>query len=223
MNICKKILTVLLFAGFTFSAGLQAGTQGAKKRRRAIEKRERDARKKAMELKEALRIKLFEAAAAGNSAEVSSILEDDGDVNSSDDKGITALMYAAISDNSDCVRLLIKAGAHVNARNSDGKTAICGAAAHDNYDVMDVLRDAGAVVTYQDIKDFCEEVNCIRNMKRNGVVFRDSPNESPDAFYARSQVAISKLKEVWTPPTKSSSASDYGYGFAAGASSAGAR
>ena len=87
----------------------------------------------------------FTALMISISEEVAHILLENGaNVNSTNDYGWTALMYAAKEGNANLTRLLIKHGADVNIANADGWTALDIAEGIGDRGVARILRKAGA-------------------------------------------------------------------------------
>ena len=72
------------------------------------------------------------------------------DVTKADERGYTALVYAANVGSAEAVKLLLDAGAKVNAKAGDGRTALIGAVQGGYKDVVDALLAAGADAKAQD-------------------------------------------------------------------------
>jgi len=72
------------------------------------------------------------------------------DVNKADERGTTALVYAANVGSLEAVKLLVEAGAQVNAKGPDGRTALIGAAQAGHKEIVDVLLAAGADAKVKD-------------------------------------------------------------------------
>ena len=72
------------------------------------------------------------------------------DVNKADERGTTALVYAANVGSLEAVKLLVQAGAQVNAKGPDGRTALIGAAQAGHKEIIDVLLAAGADAKVKD-------------------------------------------------------------------------
>jgi hypothetical protein len=89
---------------------------------------------------------LWLAVADGNLAEVEQIItEGIVDVNSANEKGYTALMWAAtFNKNTDITNALIKAGADINSVNKNGTTALMYAAMNNHIDIVNALIKADA-------------------------------------------------------------------------------
>lgn len=66
---------------------------------------------------------LFAAAKSGHMEDLKSLLQDNGNVNASDNARNTLLMVACREGHKECVELLLDKGADVQARNIFGKTA----------------------------------------------------------------------------------------------------
>jgi len=66
-------------------------------------------------------------------------------IDETDNKGKTALRYAAVSGNLDIVKYLVDNGADVNAKDNDGRTAYSSIASTDGYsDIVEYLNARGA-------------------------------------------------------------------------------
>ena len=89
---------------------------------------------------------LFEAAKAGDLAEVKRLIAEGADVNVKDEDGETALYKATGYNHKDIAKLLIEEGADVNVKDEDGRTALFTAAVWDQRDIAKLLIDAGANV-----------------------------------------------------------------------------
>jgi uncharacterized protein len=92
---------------------------------------------------------LFNAARAGDAAQVKSLLEAGADHAAADEAGETALMHAAQGGHVAAVQVLIAAGADVNAKSPQGWTALAKAAYNGEtergyVEVVEVLHEAGA-------------------------------------------------------------------------------
>jgi ankyrin repeat protein len=74
-------------------------------------------------------------------------LEKGADINAQDERGMTALMWAAHMGDPEMTRLLISKGAKLNIRNNDGFTALSGtegATDELHLKVIRILMKAGA-------------------------------------------------------------------------------
>lgn len=87
---------------------------------------------------------LMEAIAAGDSAEVKSLLAAGVDINYHDEGGWTILGESALSGNVEFAQAALSRGARVNARNQKGFTALMIAASANHPDVVRALLSAGA-------------------------------------------------------------------------------
>lgn len=88
---------------------------------------------------------IHEAAKAGDTAQVKSILKDTpGAMTQPDSNGITALHHAAFKGRLDVVKLLIGAGADVNAEDNSGGTPLHAAVIGGHADVAGFLIASGA-------------------------------------------------------------------------------
>lgn len=87
---------------------------------------------------------LMQAAEAGDSSRLQSLLATEVDVNARDTLGRTALMLAILRGESDAVNLLIAHGADANAADSDGLTPLQAALAGTQPGITAALRRAGA-------------------------------------------------------------------------------
>jgi ankyrin repeat protein len=67
---------------------------------------------------------LLKAIRQGDMAAVQQLLKSGADLETRDEYGATALMYAAAFSSPDCVRLLLDAGADINATSNQGSTAL---------------------------------------------------------------------------------------------------
>src|SRR6266700_5890531 len=67
---------------------------------------------------------IIDAAKENKSKSIEHALGSGTNVDSSDDKGFTPLMWAAVSGHAGIVKLLLEKGARVNARNKNGETAL---------------------------------------------------------------------------------------------------
>lgn len=81
---------------------------------------------------------------------VKALVKGGADVNKKDEKGFTALHYAASENNYKVVEALIEAGANIMARAKDGSGIFITAAMHNNSDVINTLIKAGLYVDATD-------------------------------------------------------------------------
>lgn len=81
------------------------------------------------------------AAADGDDNRIADLLVAGADVDQSDAKGGTALMYAAINDRRSTVRLLLKSGADPAKKNQQGKTAKDIAKMKSHLVMVDILNE----------------------------------------------------------------------------------
>ena len=68
--------------------------------------------------------KMLIMAEKGDKKTIEKLLHDGADINSNNDKGITALMYASQEGHKDIVELLLQKGADITLKNHEGKTAL---------------------------------------------------------------------------------------------------
>src|SRR6266513_1903830 len=90
--------------------------------------------------------KLLDAAEAGDTAEVQSLLREGANANAKGDYGNTALMGAAVRGHTESVRALLEKGADVNAKGNTGRTALMEAALEGYTDTVRTLLEKGAEV-----------------------------------------------------------------------------
>ena len=102
---------------------------------------------------------LLAAAKAGNSVGVEAAIAAGADVNTSDNNGNTALIWAAFKGHANIVILLLNRGADVNATNNDGITALMWAAENGHTHVVRSLLDNGA------------DVNATNNYRDTALIF----------------------------------------------------
>jgi uncharacterized protein len=86
----------------------------------------------------------IDAAALGDAIALQAILAKGVNVNAKDDKGRTALMFAAANGRHDVVRALIENGAKLDVKNKLGETALMYAASCGHFNVVRTLLDKGA-------------------------------------------------------------------------------
>ena len=89
---------------------------------------------------------LIVAARDGETDTVRKLLETGANVHAKDDRGETALRWAALNGHSEIVRVLLNAGSDVYAEDKYGFTALMEAARHRPTETVKVLLDAGADV-----------------------------------------------------------------------------
>src|SRR6266550_2425108 len=94
--------------------------------------------------------KLLDAAEAGDTAEVQSLLREGANANAKGDYGNTALMGAAVRGHTESVRALLEKGADVNAKGNTGRTALMEAALEGYTDTVRTLLEKGADVNAKD-------------------------------------------------------------------------
>jgi ankyrin repeat protein len=92
---------------------------------------------------------LFDAAKAGDAAQVKNLLGNGADHAATDEAGETALMHAAHGGHIAAVQVLLAAGADVNAKSPQGWTALAKASYNGEtergyVEVIEVLHEAGA-------------------------------------------------------------------------------
>ena len=87
---------------------------------------------------------LFDAAREGTEAEVKAALAGGADVHARDERGRTALHWAAWKNEPAVVKALLDAGAKTNPRDIDGNTPLLAAANNPNPSVIEALIEAGA-------------------------------------------------------------------------------
>jgi ankyrin repeat protein len=81
---------------------------------------------------------------ADNPESVKSLLARDANVNAKDDRGVTALMFAASNNKIVIAKLLLQKGADVNIKADNGETALLMAKRNGFSTMMQLLRQAGA-------------------------------------------------------------------------------
>ena len=79
------------------------------------------------------------AAYYGDIIKMMELLEQKVDINSTDEKRITALMFAAKDGRIEILEILLSNGADVNLTNSNGGTALMIAAQNDHTEIVEVL------------------------------------------------------------------------------------
>jgi ankyrin repeat protein len=72
-------------------------------------------------------------------------------INSVDNRGTTALHFAAANDFVELTQFLLEKGANINVSNQDGATALFSAVSFGNERIVSILLKAGSQVNVQDI------------------------------------------------------------------------
>ena len=88
----------------------------------------------------------FQASEQGKLDELLTLIQSGVNVNTRDEYGYTALMWATISGHSACIHVLIEAGTDVNAHTNNGWTALILAAVYGHSACIHILIEAGAYV-----------------------------------------------------------------------------
>lgn len=96
-------------------------------------------------------ISIFKAVKDGDLKAVKNAIEDNGDVNATNNVGFTPLILAAMLGYEDIVEFLIEKGANVNQANK-GYTALMEAALYDNKDIAQILLKNGAKIDLQNLR-----------------------------------------------------------------------
>jgi uncharacterized protein len=91
---------------------------------------------------------LVEAAEKGDTAAVKTLLDSSAHVNSSVDRGMTALMEAARNGNLEVAELLVAKGANINAKNLTGWTPLMIGVVTFHFEIVEFLLQKGAKVDY---------------------------------------------------------------------------
>ncbi len=86
----------------------------------------------------------------GDARKVEAAIMNGAEVNTKDNDGWTALMWAARNGHTEIAELLLKHGAEVNAKNNDGETAFIYAVLRVNVDVAELLLRQGADINAKD-------------------------------------------------------------------------
>ncbi|OLD81297.1 MAG: hypothetical protein AUF67_08710 [Acidobacteria bacterium 13_1_20CM_58_21] len=94
--------------------------------------------------------KLLDAAEAGDTAEVQSLLREGANPHAKGGYGNTALMGAAVRGHTETVRALLDKGAEVNAKGNTGRTALMEAALEGYTETVRTLLEKGAEVNAKD-------------------------------------------------------------------------
>ena len=87
---------------------------------------------------------IHDAAEAGDSARLSSLLNDGADPNTKDRWCKTALMWASRKGHRECMELLITKGADLNEKDIDGETALMKVSTRGSRECMELLITKGA-------------------------------------------------------------------------------
>jgi len=93
---------------------------------------------------------LLDATSTNDQNEILQALKNGADINVSDQKGVTALIYAATEGHTNIVQLLLENGAKVNAANENGNTALMQAAHNGHTNIVQLLLEKGANVNAQE-------------------------------------------------------------------------
>jgi len=93
---------------------------------------------------------LLDAAAAGQTDMVRSLLDNGANIEVKNNLGATSLIFAAIKGHSDVAELLVERGANVNAKTTTGITPLIAAAAGGHEDIVKLLLAKGADVSAKD-------------------------------------------------------------------------
>ena len=94
---------------------------------------------------------------------VTSFIEKGVDVNVQDEKGRSALMWAAIKGYKEIAKELIKAGANVNLQDETGITALMFATFAKRKDMVNLLLEKGAFVNAKDLIGFTAAMYAAEN------------------------------------------------------------
>lgn len=88
-----------------------------------------------------------EAAKADDLSEVRKLIKDHADVNTPENDGSSALLWASFHSNVEAAKALLAAGASVDAANHYGVTPLLQASRNGNVEIMRALLDGGAQAT----------------------------------------------------------------------------
>lgn len=95
---------------------------------------------------------LMVEADSGNIQKVRDLLALGADPNTSDERGVTPLMFAVQSGNFDLVELLVEKGANVNASPKNGNTALHAAVMAANDSIAELLIRNGAEINAKNVR-----------------------------------------------------------------------
>ena len=93
---------------------------------------------------------LLEAASAGDTETVETLLKHGANINAQDNDGGTALIWAAVNGHTKTVETLLKHGADINAQDNEGVTALMHAASAGDTKTVKILLKHGANINVQD-------------------------------------------------------------------------
>ena len=93
---------------------------------------------------QAINTQLIQAAEAGDTAVVLSLLQSGAEINARDERGRTAVMAATHANRVDTVRALIDAGADINIRDNRSDNPFLYASAEGLYEIVNLTIQAGA-------------------------------------------------------------------------------
>ena len=91
--------------------------------------------------------KWFDAACEGNVAKIRALAQSGADIEATDGRGRTAMLWAAEYGKADVVRALAELGANLNATDQLGSTAIMVAASRGHGDTTRALKELRATST----------------------------------------------------------------------------
>ncbi len=109
------------------------------------------------------------AAAQGHTQIATVLLDAGANVNATNLRGGTSLMYAVVSGNPETVRILLIRGANINQAGSNGWTALMIAAAKGRKEIAQILLDHGSEVNVRDMYGWTPLMRAAYE-KRPGVV-----------------------------------------------------
>ena len=106
------------------------------------------------------------------------------DVNSLDENGRNALMFACMGNNSDVIGELIQRTNDINAQDKQGNTALMFACDSNNADAVNALLDSGADISITNQNGFAAIVFAMDNnsLKDTEIIPRLTPKPSDDEF-----------------------------------------